>query len=244
MESLAIIWIVLAVVILGVSKTGFGGVGTAVALPVMSLGLPPATALGVLLPLLLTTDVLSVAAHRKEMDVHAILFALPGAILGVLLGAALLDWMSPAFIAGSIGVLAILFAVMALTGRNPDVSHWPRWVGSVFGGLSGLTSTLAHAGGPPIHIYFLSKGYTPQIFVATSAGFMAGVNILKIGPFLTIGALDKSALMWAVVLAPVAIASAFGGVYLARVLSKKTFGIAVNTLLIFAGLKLLFDAFF
>lgn len=243
MDFATILIVVFAVAVLGVSKAGFGGVGTAAALPVMSLGVDPQLALGVLLPLLLATDVVSITAHRKNMDLPAIFYALPGAVLGVLLAAFFVDQMPPNVIEGCIGVLAILFAIMALTDRNPDISGWPRWVGMVFGGISGLTSTLAHAGGPPIHIYFLAKGYAPQVFVATSAGFMAGVNLLKIGPYFAIGAIDQEVLLLALMLTPVAVLSAIGGVYLAKTLSKGTFKIAVNTLLILTGAKLLFDAF-
>ena len=243
MDLFALFVVCLAVVLLGVSKAGFGGVGTAVALPVMSLGLPAETALGVLLPLLLATDVVSVSAHRKNMDFRTILFAFPGAIAGVLLGASVIGFASPNVIAGCIGALAIFFAILALTDRSPDVSHWPKWVGSFFGLASGLTSALAHAGGPPIHIYFLAKGYAPQVFVATSAGFMAAVNLVKIGPYFAIGALNQDALKIALMLAPLAVGAAFAGVAVARILSKKTFKIAVNWLLIVAGLKLLYDAF-
>lgn len=242
MDLLSIIVVGLAVILLGVSKAGFGGVGTVVALPLMCLGIPPETALGVLLPLLMAADVVSLSAHRRNIDFQAVFFALPGAILGVLLGAYVIDIAAPDVIGACIGLLAILFAVMALSGRNPDIRRWPAWIGSLFGGISGLTSTLAHAGGPPIHMYFLAKDYAPQVFVATSAGFMAGVNLLKVGPYFFIGTLDQETLMLALKLAPLAIASAFAGVRLARVLSKRTFAIAVNSLMIVAGLKLLFDA--
>lgn len=242
MDGLSLFVIVFAVGLLGVAKAGFGGVGTPVALPLMSVALPPDVALGILLPLLLATDVVSVSAHRKNMDWPTIAFALPGALIGVLLGAAVIARASPDVIAGSVGVLAILFAILALTDRNPSIAHWPNWVGSVFGSVSGLTSTLAHAGGPPIHIYLLSKAYAPKVFVATAAGFMAGVNVLKIGPFIAIGALDRHALLWALALAPVAIASALAGVYIARILSRKAFKYSVNALLIIAGVKLIFDA--
>lgn len=242
MDIFSLVSVCFGVIILGVSKAGFGGVGTAVALPVMSLGLSPEIALGILLPLLISTDVISVSAHRKIMDRKTILVALPGALAGVLAGAYVIELASPQLIAGSIGLLALLFAILALTEFNPNVSHWPSWVGSIFGAVSGLTSTLAHAGGPPIHIYFLAKGYNPQVFVATSAGFMAAVNLLKIGPFFAIGALSSQTIWWALALVPLAIGSAVAGVYLARILSKKAFKIAVNCLLIVTGVKLLLDA--
>lgn len=237
-------FITVSVLLLGIAKGGFGGVGTPVALPVMALGIPADLALGVLLPLLIAMDVVSVSAHRKNTDVPTVLYALPGAIAGVLLGASVIAIVSPNIVGFCIGVLAILFAIMALTNASPKTDHWPKWTSSLFGGISGLTSTLAHAGGPPIHIYFLSKGYEPKRFVATSASFMAGVNLIKVIPFVAIGALDKSALTLAAYLAPLAVLAALLGVWVSRVISKRLFKIVVNSLLLFAGAKLIFDAFF
>lgn len=242
MDGFSLLLVIMSVTLLGVSKAGFGGGGTALALPLMALGMPTELALGVVLPLLLATDVISVAAHRKSMDLRAIRFAVPGAVIGVVIGVLIIDLASPRGIAGTIGALSILFAIYGLSGRQPDVSGWPRWIGSVFGVVSGLTSTIAHAGGPPIQVYFLTQGYAPKVFVATSAGFMAVVNLLKLGPFLFIGTLDQEAMGWALTLAPIAILSAFAGVVLARVISKTAFNLTINLLLIATGVKLLFDA--
>jgi len=174
--------------------------------------------------------------------VPTVLFALPGVIIGVLIGAAIIAYVSPRFIGGSVGVLAIVFACLALSGREFSSAHWPKWVGSVFGSISGLTSTIAHAGGPPFHIYLLSKGYEPARFVATSVVFMATVNLSKLIPFLYIGALDWEALKLSAALAPLALLSVFLGIFIARILSKQHFKIIVNGLLILAGFKLFIDA--
>lgn len=243
-DPLTIFFIVFAVLLLGLAKGGFGGVGAPVALPIMALGVPVDLALGALLPILIAMDVVSVLAHRKNADTSAVLYALPGALIGVVLGAALIAIVSPEFVGFCIGVLAIAFAFMALSGKSPNISHWPNWASSVFGALSGLTSTLAHAGGPPIHIYFMARGYESARFVATSVCFMAGVNLFKVIPFVTIGALDKQALTLAAYVAPLALVAAYLGVLLSRVISKTVFKYTVNTLMIVAGAKLIFDAMF
>lgn len=242
MFDLSYLFVVLAIFILGLAKGGFGGVGAPLALPIMALGVPVELALGALLPILIAMDAVSVGAHRKNADTKAVLYALPASVLGVLLGAAMIASISPHWVGGLIGVLAITFALMSLTGFAPRLDGWPAWTSGLFGGLSGLTSTLAHAGGPPIHIYFLSRGYEHARFVATSALFMAGVNLIKIVPFVVVGALNLEALKLALILSPLAVAAAAFGVWVSRRVSKTTFKYAVNGLMIVAGGKLIVDA--
>lgn len=242
-DPFSLFCILSAAAILGVAKGGFGGVGAPVALPIMSLALPTDLALGILLPLLMSGDAVSVTAHRKHADWRVIGYALPGAVAGVALGVWVITLVTTEAITAAVGVIAVGFAVLALSGFAPQTGHWPRWTASLFGGASSLTSTLAHAGGPLIHIYLLSRSANQLVFVATSGIFMASVNIIKLGPYFAIGALNKTALMWALALAPVAIGAAFFGVYLARVLSKTQFKYGVNGLMLVVGLKLIFDAF-
>ncbi|MGX9355094.1 sulfite exporter TauE/SafE family protein [Roseobacteraceae bacterium S113] len=242
MDYGSVVVVLLAIVLLGIAKGGFGGVGAPVALPLMTLGMPAELALGVILPLLMAMDVVSLRAHWANIDRPSVLYALPSAAAGVLWGSAVIAYVPATFVGGLIGLLSILFALQALSGRSPNIAHWPGWTSGLFGATSGLTSTIAHAGGPPIHIYFLSKAYAPAVFVATSAAFMAGVNLLKLVPFVVIGALDREAALWALGLAPVAVAAAALGVWISRRLSKTAFKYAVNGLLLIVGAKLILDA--
>ena len=171
-----------------------------------------------------------------------LLYTLPAACVGILVGTWLLARVSADMIAAAVGVMAILFALQSLTKFRLSSENWPDWIAACFGAVSGLTSTLAHAGGPPIHAYLMSRLSDPVKFVATSAVFMAAVNLLKLGPFIAIGALDWPAFLTALALAPVAIIATYGGVRLARVLSKKTFAVCVNVLMMAVGIKLVFDA--
>ena len=243
MDVFAISFIALSVILLGLAKGGFGGMGATVALPIMAVGIPVETALGALLPILMAMDVVSVGAHRKHADIPAIGYALPGALVGVVIGAAVIALVAPHWVGFCVGVLAIGFAFMAMFGVHPNTSGWPKWASSVFGGASGFTSTIAHAGGPPIHMYLLTRGYTKEQFVGTAATFMAGVNIIKVIPFFVVGAMTKETLILSLVIAPFAMISAYGGVLVARRMSPRVFKIMVNVLLIVAGTKLIFDAF-
>ena len=243
MLPLDIFFVCLSVFVLGIAKGGFGGVGTPAALPIMALGIPAELALGVLLPLLLAIDVVGVTAHRKNADYQALRFGLPAAIVGTFIGAALIAVISSKLTGGVIGTLSILFAIVALTGYLPRVDSWPAWTNSIFAGLSGLTSALAHAGGPPIHIYYLARGYDTARFVATSNLFMAGLNVAKVVPFIYAGALSGEALRFSLYLIPLAVLAAGVGVLVSRRISKRAFSITVNLAMLVVGAKLLFDAF-
>lgn len=237
-----------AATIVGFAKGGFGGVGVVVAVPIMSLAMSPAEALGVLLPVLMLGDVIAVSGHRAAVDRAAIVAAVPGAALGVALGALLLALVDGAPITALIGLVAILFALHSLRGVGVagGIAGGATRLGdprlAPFAGLvSGITSTLAHAGGPPIHIHLLARGYAPVVFVATASVFMAVVNLMKVLPYVLLGNFDLSTLAVSATLVPFAATAAFAGVRLARRIERRLFARAVNTLMLLVGAKLLAD---
>ena len=232
----------LAVVLLGIAKGGFGGVGAPVALPIMSLGLPVETAIGVLLPILLTMDIVNMVNHRRNADYPTIALALPGALLGVGIGTLAIYAIPGDLVGAGVGIIAILFALYALSRKPGPTRGLPRWMALPFGAASGFTSSLAHAGGPPIHIFLLSRGYDQGRFAATSNMFMALVNLLKVGPFIVVGALTTASFAVALWLVPLAAAAGVLGYFVSRLLPARVFRYAVNILMMAAGTKLILDA--
>lgn len=237
---------VIAAAVIGVSKGGFGGVGTVIAVPIMSLASSPATALGVLLPVLMLADLISVTSHWKSFDKRAVWQAVPGALVGVAAGTWLLASIDGAPIKVTIGVLSIAFALHSLWRTRGGQSsaagplgapHLAPW----FGLACGITSTLAHSGGPPIHMHYLARGFSPVAFVATSGVFMALVNLLKLGPYVWIGTVNLESLAFSLKLVPFVAAAAFGGVWMARRISRKGFSVVINLLMLVVGAKLLLD---
>lgn len=57
----------LAVILVGMAKGGFSGLG-ALGTPVAALALPPSTAAAILLPILIVQDVVSVWSFRHSWD--------------------------------------------------------------------------------------------------------------------------------------------------------------------------------
>ena len=77
-----------AVLIVGISKGGFGGGLGGVSVPLMALAVPPTLAVAVLAPILCVMDLLSIAAWRGQWDRAILRILVPAAVAGTLLGAA------------------------------------------------------------------------------------------------------------------------------------------------------------
>lgn len=80
-------WVVaaLAVILVGLGKGGFSGLGSA-SMPLMALVIDPISAAAILLPLFIVQDVVGVWAFRKHYDARILAWALPGALVGTFLG--------------------------------------------------------------------------------------------------------------------------------------------------------------
>src|ERR1043165_2521675 len=74
---------------IGFSKGGFSGLG-ALLTPILALVLPVASAVGVLLPMLMVGDVFAVSIYWNEWDLDLVKRMLPAGILGALVGTFLL----------------------------------------------------------------------------------------------------------------------------------------------------------
>ena len=75
----------IGVLITGISKSGFGGIG-GLAVPLMALTIPPPQAAAIMLPILLVMDAMGLVVFRSQFDRANLRIILPGAIVGITLG--------------------------------------------------------------------------------------------------------------------------------------------------------------
>lgn len=241
-------WItaVLAVLLIGVAKGGFGGGVGVAATPLLALTLPVGEAAALLLPLLIAADVVAVYHYRKRVSRAHLLRLLPGALLGVLLGALFLGQVPERALKAGIGALAIGFVAFQLVRRRllerlAAGTPSPAWAAPL-GALSGFASTLAHAGGPPVTIYLLPQRLPRERFVGTNAVFFFVLNLVKLIPYALLGLLAPDSLRADLVLLPVVPLGVALGIVLNRAVSERAFGIVVHALLLLSGLELLSGA--
>jgi uncharacterized membrane protein YfcA len=229
-----------AVLMLGLSKGGFAGIG-ALSLPMLAFVISPVQAAAILLPILIVQDVVGVWAFRRTVDWRLIGWMMPGAILGILLGYLFAAKLSESAVLGAVGVISIVFGAYRLWAeRNgpPQVAKGlPEWLGMLFGVASGFTSQIAHAGQPPFQIWVLPRRLPRDVLVGTTAIFFAAVNWIKVPAYIALGQFTHANLLTAAALLPVAIASTVAGVWLVRRVSAERFYVAIYVLMVLVGAK-------
>ena len=98
-----------AVLLLGISKSGFGAGFGSLAVPLMALAVTVPQAAAMLMPVLLLMDLMSVAAFRRHFDMKLIRFLLPFGLLGTVVGTLLFKALDAHLVAGVVGIFTLLF---------------------------------------------------------------------------------------------------------------------------------------
>ncbi|PLK48804.1 sulfite exporter TauE/SafE family protein [Uliginosibacterium sp. TH139] len=233
-----------AVLLAGISKGGFAGGLGVLAVPLMALAIPAPQAASVMLPILCLMDLVGSWSYHPHWDYKLLRRLMPGAVLGIGVGWLLFRHISPTALNLIIGGIAILFALQRLAGLQlRDTSRLPEWLrAGWWTSLSGFTSTLAHAGGPPMMIYLLPKQLDKTVLVANLTLYFAVVNYLKLVPFAELGLLDARNLGTALVLAPLAPIGVYLGIWLHKRIDEKLFYRLSYIFLLLTGIKLIWSA--
>jgi uncharacterized protein len=170
--------------LIGLSKAGFGGGTAMVVTPLLALVLPPKYGLGLMLPLLIATDVMALVRYWGQWDRRCVAVLLPPALLGIGLGGQLLRLIPSEALVRMIGLLALAFGATQLyQSRRPEPEKAPRfrpWLGAALGFGAGITSTLAHLGGVLTTIFLLPRRLGPARFVATATLLFFWMNAAKL----------------------------------------------------------------
>ena len=234
-----------AVLLIGIAKAGFGGGVGILAVPLLALTVPVADAVALLLPLLIACDVFAVQHYRETFDKASVVRLLPGSIFGIGAGAFFFGFFSQHERALEVGLgsLALVFVCFqagrtlilgVLQKRKPS-----RLEGVLMGAASGFTSTIAHAGAPPVVIYLLPQQFTRQIFVGTTVIFFAALNALKVLPYLSLGLFTADILKTTLLLAPLAYAGVKMGIFLNIRFTDRWFNRVIYVLLAVTALQLI-----
>lgn len=231
-----------AVLLLGISKSGFGAGFGSLAVPIMALAVPVPQAAAILMPVLFVMDVLGMATFRKDFDLKLLKFLVPFGMLGIVIGAILFKYLNAHTVAALVGLFTLAFLAQRLlfppTPNSPPPSPW---VGALLTTTSGFTSFVAHAGGPPINAYVIPLRLTPVQFTATMAYFFFVVNLSKWIPYAWLGLLDMRNMATSMVLIPLAPIGVWVGARMARRISQPVFYRFLYAGMLLTGLKLLWD---
>jgi len=193
-----------AAFLIGLAKGGLSGLGPLLTLLVATV-VPTKVAIGVLLPLLMVGDVAALVAHRGRWNRPILVRLLPGAAVGVGFASIFLQSVSESGLQWMLAIFTMGFVVFrlvepAIRQRANRSVPGPRWAAAA-GAAAGVTSTVAHVGGPPVSVYLLAARVEPRPFVATTAALFFLINWMKVPGYLSAGLFDVDLMLtvWPVV---------------------------------------------
>lgn len=239
-----------AVLLIGISKGGFGGALGGAAVPLMAIALSPRQAAGIVLPLLCLTDLVGLRVYFGKWDAAIVRTLVPGALVGVVLGALTFGLFNESMIRLLIGVISVLFVASRwFTGRARRPESDPgqgrgvpsKAAGGCMAALSGFTSFVAHAGGPPVLMYLLPQRLDKVTFLATVNVFFLITNAVKLIPYAWLGQFSGANLLASLTLAPLVPLGVALGVWLQSRVSTVWFFRIAQFGLLATGLQLIYQ---
>lgn len=251
--SVAVFWLFVsaAIIIQGISKSGFAGGAGILSMPLMFFVMPVNRAAAVMLPLLILCDMNAIYHHRHNKDWKTVLRIYLPSLFGILAGAAVWWWIGQEgverygiWIKRFVGVIAIVFALY-IVSKEAAMSWVDRFrpgagVGVIAGLAAGFSSTIAHAAGPIVSLYIFAQDPGKTLFVGTVAWTFTLINLSKLPFYIGAGLIEKDVLLLGAVLVPLIPAGSWLGKWMHQRVSERLFNRVILVLVFIAGIQLIF----
>jgi uncharacterized membrane protein YfcA len=249
----AVFWLFIgaAIVIQGISKSGFAGGAGILSLPLMMLVMPVERVTATLLPLLILLDLNAIYHHRHNKDWSRVLAVYVPAVVGIVLGAAVW-WMVGregvdrygGYIKQFTGVIAILFAVY-IAAKEAALRFVERfhpgpaatWATGI---AAGFCSTIAHAAGPIVGLYMFTQNLGKSLFVGTVAWTFTLINLTKLPFYFAVGLIHTDVLLFDLFLLWLIPIGSYLGKWMHHRVPERPFNFTILGLTLIAGIQLVF----
>jgi uncharacterized protein len=169
-------------------KGAFGGGFSIIGIPLLSVVMDPVTAGGLLAPLFIVMDLFALRYWKPSTwSKPDLMLLLPALVIGIGIGLGyllfrILDHRAIAIVMAAItlifvGLWFVGGAKVTIRPRSP-----PKAVAA--GLASGMTTMVAHSGGPPLAMYLLPLGLSKEVYAGTTSLFFTVGNLIKAVPWL------------------------------------------------------------
>ena len=209
--------------------------------------------LGLMLPLLFSTDILSLVPYWKQWHRENVWRLVPGAIIGIILGRFILVDISDIHLKKVIGGIVCVFAILELfrprliqlldpnrADAAEPIIRFKVWHGVLAGILTGIISTLAHMGGVVVLMYLIPQRLGTRTFVATTTALYFLINLVKIPFYFQLGLFSYEIFIETLALLPWLGIGVLMGVWLNNRFPERLFSRIMLFFLFGTGLHLLF----
>jgi uncharacterized membrane protein YfcA len=194
LSAAAVVVCLAAVFLISFMRGAFGGGFAVVGIPLMSLVMDPLTAGAVLAPLFVAMDMVAFRYWKpstwSKPDLQVLL---PTLVVGIGLGFLTLSVLDGRAVAIVVALITLAFAGLWFLSGGKVVVR-PRSVpkGIAAGLGAGITTMVAHSGGPPLAMYLLPLGLTKQLYAGTTSMFFTVANSTKAIPWLLLAPLNAA----------------------------------------------------
>jgi uncharacterized membrane protein YfcA len=236
----------LAILLMAIAKSGFGGAIASLSAPLMLTILPARETLAILLPLYMLTDIWAIMIWRGYCYWRILFWMVLFAVIGQILGYLLISMINDDMLKAMIGAIAIVIGCRYFIRLNTQTRMNEKRKmrknipirASIWCSLSGFSSFISLTGGIPVQIFLLPLRMHRYLVVGTSAWFFFSINIAKIPFFLHLGMFTPATLFITLSLIPVIPVGVMIGKWLNRNITDNLFYHLVHAGLALLGLRL------
>lgn len=173
----------LLAILLGMAKAGLSGFGLAV-IPVMALIFGAKESTGVILPMLISADIMAVIYYRQHAVWKYVLRILPwvavGIITALIVGNMINNSQFRIVMLSVVWIMLILMIVNDLWKKESDKVPHNMFFGAFMGLAGGFATMIGNSAGPVFTLYFLSMRLTKKEFIGTGAWLYLIMNTGKL----------------------------------------------------------------
>lgn len=236
------IYIGLAALIVGFTKTSVGGVGI-LAILLMALAFPGKASPGIILPMLLFADILAVMFYHRECQWGILLKIFPLTAVGVVIGYFTVEHIPTEVFERVLGIIILVMLLLEfyVSKKNKPQASSSSWLTiSMIGIMAGIATMIANAAGPIFGIYLLQMGLTKKEFVGTRSWFFLVLNIFKIPFSASLGLITVETLKLDLLFVPVILLGAYFGYKVLNLINLKLFKNFIRVAVLIASIRLIF----
>jgi uncharacterized membrane protein YfcA len=237
-------WITVIIVafLVGFSKTGINGV-MMLAIPILASAFGGKDSTGIMLPMLLVGDIFAICYYRRSVEWRNVIKPLPWALIGLVLGAIVGNYISDKTFVMMIGIIVLFcLGILVYTEKKGKEFIVPSdvWFYILVGILSGFASMIGNAAGPIFSVYLLALGFKKNNFMGTNAWFFIIINFTKVPLQIFVWHnIGIKSLTIAVLMIPVITIGAILGFFILKKINEKYFRYLVIVMTAVAAFRLL-----
>jgi len=231
-----------AVFLLGVSKSGIKGVSIIIVV-ILAFVFGEKASTGILLPMLISADVLAVIYYNRHADWAVIKKLIPWMVVGVLVGVWVGNDIPEVVFKRLMAIIILVSVIIMLYLEKRKSTNVPnnRLFSTGMGFLTGFATMIGNLAGPIANIYFLTMRFQKNEFIGTAAWLFFIINLIKLPFHIFIwNTVTIESLVLNSVLLPAVAAGFLLGAYIVKLISNVNYRRFILVVTAIGGLIMLF----